>query len=302
MDWTNVIWLGLGFGFGGMVGAQWQAKRRTRPADSPLPIPPPHPPDAHILPPNPSPEQVQQLQLAYHMLTEMSQFKGGFLARVSHELRSPLNGLIGMHQLILTDLCDTPEEEREFIAQANTSAQKMVKVLDEILEVARLQHGTMKVDLQPIQLAGVMTDVYNLTCLPAQDRNVRLQLLPVDPTIYVRADLLRLRQVLLHLVDAAVQRLPEDPIVVSVEASPATGHVCIRVNDHCPAGDRSEPIHLLDAEPGNGDPIPSPGLTLLADQILLQLMQGRLEVIPADPSVAEGAFTQIQCVMPMISV
>jgi signal transduction histidine kinase len=82
-------------------------------------------------------EELKQTQLAYEMAKEMSQFKAGFLARTSHELRSPLSSLIGLHQLILQDLCDSPEEERQFVAQANTSALKMVKVLDDLVKVSK---------------------------------------------------------------------------------------------------------------------------------------------------------------------
>ncbi|MEQ8958292.1 MAG: histidine kinase dimerization/phospho-acceptor domain-containing protein, partial [Coleofasciculus sp. C2-GNP5-27] len=71
-------------------------------------------------------QELEQTRLAYQMAHEMSLYKGGFLARTSHELRSPLSSLMGMHQLILSDLCDSPEEAKEFVAQAHTSAQKMV--------------------------------------------------------------------------------------------------------------------------------------------------------------------------------
>jgi signal transduction histidine kinase len=84
------------------------------------------------------------------MAKEMSQFKAGFLARTSHELRSPLSSLIGLHQLILADLCDSPEEAREFVAQANASALKMVKLLDEVIAVSKTEHGTNRLELRSV--------------------------------------------------------------------------------------------------------------------------------------------------------
>ena len=71
-------------------------------------------------------EELKQTELALQMAAQMSQFKGGFLARTSHELRSPLSSLIGLHQLIVSDLCDDPEEEREFVAQAYQYALKLM--------------------------------------------------------------------------------------------------------------------------------------------------------------------------------
>ncbi|GBF84663.1 histidine kinase dimerization/phospho-acceptor domain-containing protein [Aphanothece sacrum] len=63
-------------------------------------------------------QELEQTKLAYQMAVQLSQFKSGFLAKTSHELRSPLSTLMGLHQLILSDLCENHEEEREFIEQA----------------------------------------------------------------------------------------------------------------------------------------------------------------------------------------
>src|SRR5689334_21319694 len=114
MTWITLIWLLVGFGLGlGSGWFLWQSwPRRSRLAASQSSV-------CHQE--SIWQEQLRQVELAYRMASEMSQFKAGFLARVSHELRSPLNGMIGMHQLILSDLCDGPQEEREFVAQADES-------------------------------------------------------------------------------------------------------------------------------------------------------------------------------------
>ncbi|NJL83245.1 MAG: hypothetical protein HC890_10340 [Chloroflexaceae bacterium] len=78
-------------------------------------------------------QQLQQWQLALYRAVQMSQFKAGFLARTAHELRSPLASLMGLHQLVLHDLCENREEEREFIAQAHSAAQKLMNLLDEVV-------------------------------------------------------------------------------------------------------------------------------------------------------------------------
>jgi signal transduction histidine kinase len=249
------------------------------------------------------------------MATEMSQFKSGYLARTSHELRSPLNGLIGMHQLILSDLCDSREEEREFLAQAHTSARKMVEVLDRVVDAARVQHGTSQLTIQPIPLTQIFQEVYNLTQLLAKDRNVRLHMQPPDPGIYVQVDHPRFRQILLHLVDSAILRLPEEGITVSAKLSAELGDVHIWINDSCPLAARTEPVNLLQPETFQSEtfkpetatnlPLPSPGLNLLIVQMLLQSMQGRLEVVPIHSNLTGSGdtdkgdvLTQIRCSLP----
>ena len=101
-------------------------------------------------------QELQQTQLAYHKAQEMGQFKAGFLARISHELRSPLGSIIGLHQLILADLCENPEEEREFISQAHEKSLKLLKLIDEILNISKIESQFPEVlTLESIEYQGL---------------------------------------------------------------------------------------------------------------------------------------------------
>ncbi|MBD2542035.1 sensor histidine kinase [Coleofasciculus sp. FACHB-SPT36] len=264
-------------------------------------------------------EELKQTQMAYHMATEMSQFKAGFLARTSHELRSPLNSLIGLHQLILSDLCDDPEEEREFIAQAHASALKLMQLIDEIIAVAKTQHGTSRIEIQPVELAKVLEEVYNLTHLQAANRSIRLEVSPPDREIYVLADPRRLQQVLLNLVDTAIARMNEGNIRVWVPSSPASGYIHIWIDAECPVSVWSEPVDLLKEQktselggaPRKGAPRQMPqlseGMNLLIAQTLIEVMQGRLEVVAAQPADASNTsaaqnLTRLQFSLPLVPI
>lgn len=298
MDWTALVWLGLGLGLG--LSSRWRSPRLPAVELAVLPD----------RPVEPDPPGLQSLQVAYQLATEMSQFKGGFLARTSHELRSPLNGMIGMQQLILEDLCDNPEEERAFIAQANQSALKMIKVLDTVLDVARLEHGRLKMELQPLQLAELLQTIHNLTHLQAADRSLQLQVILPDAALYVLADPHRLQQVLLYLVDGAIAQMQEGSIQISVSVSPdsmssETGYAQIWVDsDLSPA--LSEPIDLLQTPVATTTPVPSPGLNLLTSQMLVSLMQGTLTVLAVPTgaeTLADNVATQrlrMQCSLPLV--
>lgn len=251
-------------------------------------------------------EQLKLTHVAYNLAAEMSQFKAGFLARISHELRSPLNSLIGLHQLIISDLCESPEEEREFVEQAHASALKLVGLIDEILNVSRTEYGTNRLDIQPLQLAEILSQVYDLTHLQAANRNHRLTIETPAPEIFVLADPRWLRQVLLNLVDSPLKYPEPINVQVSVHLDPESEYVNIWVEDERPAEALSEPIDLLkgisaeDKEPLplNEDFTLSPGLSLMMSQTILELMKGHLEVI-AVPSVEENSkFTKIQCSIP----
>lgn len=250
-------------------------------------------------------EQLKLTNAAYHLAAEMSAFKAGFLARISHELRSPLNSLIGLHQLIISDLCESPEEEREFVEQAHASALKLVGLIDEVLNVSRTEYGTNRLDIQPLQLSEVLSQVYDLTHLQAANRNHRLTIETPAPEIFVLADPRWLRQVLLNLVDTPLKYIEPINVKVSAHLDSVSEYVNIWIEDERPLEALTEPIDLLktiseDREPLpiNGDFTLSSGLSLMMSQTILELMNGRLEVIGV-PSVEDNSkFTKIQCSIP----
>jgi len=249
--------------------------------------------------------ELQRSRLAYQMAMAMAQFQAGFLARAAHELRSPINSVISLHQLILNDLADDPAEEREFIAQSYSAAEKMLGVLDQLIHISKTAHGTEQFYLQPLPLQSILAEVKNLTHLQAQNRNLRLAIAMPDPEIYVLADPKWFQQVLMSLVDLPISLMQEGTIRLTTEAVSASQEIRICVEDDRPLSFWSEPIDLLEllqAQQGNSTDsplLPSPGLSLLMNQTLMELMGGRLEIL-AVPS-AESAVTRIQCSIPWVA-
>ncbi|MEH2068804.1 MAG: HAMP domain-containing sensor histidine kinase [Nostoc sp.] len=299
MNWSNWIYLGAGIALG--LGFCWLFARPNT-SSSLLPA---APLDQQQMPS--ASQQMQQTQLAYFMAKEMSQFKAGFLARTTHELRSPLNGLIGLHQLILSDLCENPAEEREFLVQAHERTLKLLKLVDEILNVARIEHGTNKLDIQPRPLADILHEAYNLTYMLAANRNFPLQLLPADPEIYVLADSLWLRQILISLIDTAITQMEEGSIYISSNTVSTSNFVNIWLDIPTHAIPWSEPIDSIKSEelPSqvNLENITlSPGMRLLINQTLVQVLGGKLEILPS-PIIKEPPqqLSRLQISIPLCS-
>jgi len=266
--------------------------------------------------------QLRQTQLAYHMAVEMGQFKAGFLARTSHELRSPLNNIISLHQLILSDLCDSPDEERETIAQAQVAASKMLGLLDELISVAKVQQGTYEMQIQPLRLVDVLEEVEALTHLQIQDRGLRLEIAPADPETYILADPRWLRQVLVNLVDPSVSQVMEGGIRLTTQVAPELKLVHIDIQDQRPGHLWHEAVNLSQVGTGaeamsqsskpttanaqSSPTKPSFGLSLLVNQSLMEQMHGRLEIstLPTPPAKASEtaelteSLTQIRCSVP----
>ena len=308
IGWSDLIYLGMGLGLG--LGSSWIWRLRQKSSQQPEPAPKvaPPPQEIHLEKFDALSEQLKQTQLAYQMASEMSKFKAGFLARTSHELRSPLSTMIGTLQLILADLCDDPAEEREFVEQAHVAALKLVKLIDEIISVAKTEHGTDRMDIEPIQLAKVFDEVDDLTYLQAANRGIRLEILPPDPGIYVLADLPRFRQVLVNLVDTAVAQMEEGSISVSAHSSPQSGYVHIWVDDQRSVSAWSESWDLLnhdldgDATKSSDNSQVSCGMRLLMNQTLLSLMSGKLEVLAVPSESEECNFNRTQCSIPLATL
>jgi signal transduction histidine kinase len=299
MNWSNWIYLGVGLGLG--LGFRWLFARSSNASSSSSPVAPLDQQHVPLIQ-----QQIQQTQLAYQMAREMSQFKAGFLARTTHELRSPLNGLIGLHQLILSDLCENPAEEREFIAQAHERTLKLLKLMDEILSVARTEHGTNKLDIQPRLLAQVLEEVYDLTYMLAANRNFSLQIFAADPEIYVLADHRWLRQVLINLVDTAIAQMEEGSIYISSSIIPTSNLAYIWLDVPTHAISWSESIDLIKSEDKLSrtdaeNASLSPGMKLLLNQTLVEVMGGKLEILPSPISKEpEQELVRLQVSIPLV--
>lgn len=307
MGWSELIYIGMGLGLGLGSNLIWRPRPKSSEPLEPAPHQQSTPQEIYLEKFDAMSEQLKQTQLAYQMASEMSQFKAGFLARTSHELRSPLSSMIGTLQLIMSDLCDDPAEEREFVEQAHTAALKLVKLIDQIIFVAKTEHGTETMDIEPIQLAKIFDEVDDLTYLQAANRSIRLEISPPDPEIYVLVDFPRFRQVLVNLIDTAIAEMQEGSIVVSAHPSPESGYVNIWVDDQRSISAWSESWDLLkhDLETDNKSTEPvkvSSGMRLLMDQTLLSLMKGRLEVLAVPSENEESNFTRTQCCIPLATI
>ncbi|MDM9380694.1 HAMP domain-containing sensor histidine kinase [Chlorogloeopsis sp. ULAP01] len=298
MDWSNWIYLGagllLGMGVNGLL-------LRTKKSSSSLVLPVEQQNIAKLQ------EQLKQTQLAYHMAQEMSQFKAGFLARTTHVLRSPINGLIGLHQLILSNLCENPEEEREFIHQAQERALKLLKLIDEILNIARLEHGTSKLDLQSQSLAELLQEVYDLTYMLAENRNFPFKVLLPDPEIQIFIDFRWCRQALLYLIEAVIAQTEEGSIYISSQVASANNLVHIWLDVPFYAVSQSESIDLiksehLPSESNEENPKFLAGMNLLLAQVLLEVMGSKLEIIPfPDAQATTEDMIRLQLSIPLVT-
>jgi len=213
--------------------------------------------------------------------------KSRFLATVSHEFRTPLNGILGMADLVLDTGLDA--EQRTYVEAVRTSGKALLSLIDGILDFSRIESGRLDLAAAPFDLAALAEGVVELLAPRAQDKGIEIALdVAEDVTPLVIGDVDRVRQILVNLAGNAVKFTLTGG--VGIEIGREGEHVALTVRDTGP-GIPSERIPLLFEEFEQGDGSASrrhegTGLGLAITRRLVDRMGGRIE---ADSTLGTGS-------------
>lgn len=289
MDWQTAVLIGIGF-LGGIVTTNLRRPRQPEIASSAS-----APPDSSTVS-NPAPladgSPASTFQgtppddpkaLAYERLSQLERFKSGFLARTAHELRSPINSVIGLHQLILEGLCETPEEEKQFTAEAKEAAYKVLQLFDTVIAASKLDIGREVPTLEPISLKSLFKTLEELTHLQAANSNLRLTFKPTD--LSVASDLKWLQMLLISLIDDAITSTKLGDI--TLEAVTEEEYTLLRLAADRPVSDLSvrldTSLYGREVDLSNLSSVYlSTGLTLAVAQEMAKSLNGELILPTAD--------------------
>ncbi|MDB9373042.1 sensor histidine kinase [Nodularia sphaerocarpa] len=161
----------------------------------------------------------KELEAARQKAEAASRLKSEFLANVSHEIRTPLNGMIGFLKLILEGMADDPEEQHQFITEAHHLSIHLLNIINDILDIAKIEAGKMELVCSPVKLNELFEDVENFLRPQAESRNLsfRMDRLPTCDEIIVQGNYQRLLQVMLNLANNAIKFTHEGGITVSAD-------------------------------------------------------------------------------------
>lgn len=230
-----------------------------------------------------------ELALAMQQACSANAAKSAFLSAMSHELRTPLNAILGFAQILNSDrLPSTPEQKKEFAGHILKSGRHLLALINEILDLAKVEAGAASLSLEAVPLQAVLDECRDMLAPLAASRAIRLDF-PLACQWSVTADRTRLRQVLLNLLSNALKYNREQG-QVSVDASvQADGSVRVSVRDTGLGLDSAQqamlfqPFNRLGQEGGKEE---GSGIGLVLTRRLVELMDGRIGV---HSTVGEGS-------------
>ena len=228
------------------------------------------------------------LEIEKKRAEKASQAKSEFLSRMSHELRTPMNAIIGFSQLLELDAEGFSETQRDNIKEILDASRHLLKLINELLDLAKIESGKMEVSMEQVHIADLLHQCITLVGPQALARKIELVDQVSSMGYIVKADFTRLKQVLLNLLSNAVKYNREHGrITISSEHSDKD-RLRIIINDTGNGLAQKDIAKLfqsferLDAE----NNIEGTGIGLMISKHLVELMKGSIGV---DSTPGEGS-------------
>ncbi|MFP5306379.1 MAG: PAS domain S-box protein, partial [Gammaproteobacteria bacterium] len=187
----------------------------------------------------------EALAAQYRQIAEASRQKSAFLAHMSHELRTPLNAIIGFSELLFGGRAGTLQEKhRAFVGDILTSAQHLLQLIDDVLDLSKVEAGRMEFVAEAVDLERVVGEVCEVVGSLVSRHRMRLSV-ELDPRVNrVVADAGKLRQVLYNYLSNAIKFSPEGSTVVIRTRPEERRRFRLEVQDQGP-GIRPQDMHRL---------------------------------------------------------
>jgi PAS domain S-box-containing protein len=230
-----------------------------------------------------------ELERAKSIAEKANLAKSDFLSSMSHELRSPLNAILGFAQLMESAKPAPTLSQGESIAQILQAGWHLLKLINEILDLAVIESGKVSLSSEPVSLAEVLSECHDMMEPEAQQRGIVMTFPHFESPLFVQADRTRLKQIVINLLSNAIKYNSERGNVLVECALAKEGRIRISVKDTgagLPAekiAQLFEPFNRLGQEDGR---VAGTGIGLVVTKRLVELMEGLLGV---NSVVGEGS-------------
>lgn len=162
-------------------------------------------------------KQLIGIRLEANELVHINKAKDDFLANMSHEIRTPLNGILGMDEMILRDTKES--RVRDYALEIKSAGNTLLSIINDILDLSKIESGNFEIVPVEYGIASVLNDVLNITRIRAKKKGLRYDF-DVSPDIpsVLFGDEIRIRQVLLNIINNAIKYTNEGGVSVSVSS------------------------------------------------------------------------------------
>jgi len=207
--------------------------------------------------------------------------KSEFLSSMSHELRSPLNAILGFAQLMETDVPLPTPSQKASIEQILKAGWYLLELINEILDLALIESGRLSLSLEPMSLAEAMSECQAMIEPQAHKNGIRLSFPQFEIPYFVNADRIRVKQVLINLVSNAIKyNRPHGTVEVTCSASSGKRiHISVHDTGEGLAPDKLaqlfQPFNRLGQEASTEE---GTGIGLVVSKRLVELMGGEIGV------------------------
>jgi PAS domain S-box-containing protein len=215
--------------------------------------------------------------------------KSDFLSSMSHELRSPLNAILGFAQLMESAAPPPTDAQRESIAQILQAGWHLLKLINEILDLAVIESGKVSLSPESVSLSEIVSECQAMLEPQAQQRGIRMTFPRFDTPLFVRADRTRLKQIVVNLLSNAIKYNRTQGTVTVDCTVGAPGRMRLSVADTGEGlspeklAQLFQPFNRLGQEAGG---VAGTGIGLVVTKRLVELMEG---VLGVESTVGEGS-------------
>ncbi len=226
-------------------------------------------------------ERNVELQGAKILAERANLSKSEFLSSMSHELRSPLNAILGFAQLLESESPPPSATQQESINRILHAGWHLLNLINEILDLAKIESGQFSLSPEPVSLAEVMDECKGMTEGQAQKRGLTMSFPTFKHACIVHADRTRLKQILINLLSNAIKYNREEGTVTVTTAPAGPGRIRVTIKDTGAglAKDQMDqlfqPFNRLGQEESNEE---GTGIGLVVAKQLIELMGGTIGV------------------------
>lgn len=229
-------------------------------------------------------EDLLELEYQKQQAVMESAAKARFLAGISHEIRTPINAVIGMDEMILRE--SEEEHTKEYAADILKAGKNLLALINDVLDVSKIESGRMEIVETDYELYGLIDSCFNMIALNAREKGLSVEVINDRNCPYkLRGDEVRVRQIIVNLLTNAVKYTKSGKIVLEIGYEKTDGHriwLKIKVSD-TGIGIKQENIkHLFDTfariDIGKNHSIEGTGLGLSIVKQLVDLMGGSISV------------------------